>query len=155
MDGIATPSLPSPARAPLEKGFDRFVARPCLWQLADKRLLEIPVTTMPILKLPIHFSYVHYIASFSLSLARLYFRSSVSMSRVSIVRPSLLLHPLDFADRSDAQVLSFFPAMHTAVNRKLELLSWAFDLLQSCYLVRPMHLYMEDTRESSLRVLRL
>ncbi|HTY16828.1 MAG TPA: polysaccharide deacetylase family protein, partial [Myxococcota bacterium] len=38
---------------------------PYRWRLAEGTLLEIPVTTLPGLRLPIHISYVLYLASFS------------------------------------------------------------------------------------------
>jgi len=126
--------------------------RPYLWQLENKRLLEIPVTTMPICKVPIHFSYLLYISTFSSHLARLYFRSAISMCQITNIRPSLLLHPLDFADSSDADVLSFFPAMKTPVDRKLELLNWIFGLLHTRYQVRPMHEHMNEIEETALRI---
>ena len=48
--------------------------RPFQWQLPDGRLLEIPVTTMPWLRVPLHLSYLLYLAKFSRLAARSYFR---------------------------------------------------------------------------------
>ncbi len=50
--------------------------KPYLWDLHDGELLEIPVTTLPVLKVPFHFSYLLYLATFSAALAMLYFRAS-------------------------------------------------------------------------------
>src|SRR5690606_30895526 len=48
--------------------------KPYQWQLEDGELIEIPVTTMPIVKVPIHVSYVLYLSLFSKRLALTYFR---------------------------------------------------------------------------------
>lgn len=101
--------------------------RPYLWQLkyvgSDKQLIEIPVTTMPIFKIPIHVSYLIYIASYSRALALLYFKIAMLLCRLTGTRPSLLLHPLDFLGGDDIKELSFFPAMRLLKEKKLKLVS--------------------------------
>ncbi len=93
------------------------------WDLGGgSRLLEIPVTTYPVLKIPIHFSYVLYLASMAPWLAIPYFRSALLACRALRISPSLLLHPLDFLDGSDVQTLAFFPAMAMPKERKLAVL---------------------------------
>ena len=82
------------------------------WNLGEGRsLLEIPVTTYPVVKIPIHFSYVLYIATKAPWLAIPYFRSALLACRALGIAPSLLLHPLDFLDGDDVATLAFFPAM--------------------------------------------
>lgn len=44
--------------------------KPYRWTLAEESLLELPVTTMPLFKTPIHFSYLIYLASLSELAAR-------------------------------------------------------------------------------------
>ncbi len=86
---------------------------PYWWELeADRRLLEIPVTTMPLFRTPIHLSYLLYLATFSPGAARLYFAAALALCRLLRVRPSLLLHPLDFLGGDDVPALAFFPAMN-------------------------------------------
>lgn len=80
-------------------------------RLPDTKMLEIPVTTMPFFKLPIHLSYVMYLAQFSKTLARTYFSMALTMCKIARVEPSLLLHPLDFLGADDDSDLGFFPAM--------------------------------------------
>jgi len=103
--------------------------RPYLWRSGGSDLLEIPVTTMPVFKLPFHFSYLLYIGTYSKSLALLYFRSALTLCRAARVEPSLLLHPLDFVGGDDVSQLAFFPAMKTPGRQKIELLSSLFDVL--------------------------
>ena len=78
---------------------------------------------MPILKLPFHFSYLLYIATYSPALALLYFRSALALCRILHIEPSLLLHPLDFLGSDDVPELAFFPAMRCMARRKTELLA--------------------------------
>jgi peptidoglycan/xylan/chitin deacetylase (PgdA/CDA1 family) len=87
---------------------------------AEERLLEIPVTTMPWLKLPIHVSYLLYLASYSRRLARAYFAMAMTLCRASGVGPSLLLHPLDFLGCDDDVDLAFFPAMNLPAAQKID-----------------------------------
>jgi len=109
--------------------------RPYRWQLEDGQLLEIPVTTMPVLKLPFHFSYLLYISTLSATLAVLYFKLALRMCRTTGTEPSLLLHPLDFLGRADVPDLAFFPAMKLDTTRKRELLSQVLRTLQRRYTV--------------------
>ena len=93
--------------------------KPYRWDLGDERLLEIPVTTFPILKIPIHVSYLHYLTEFSPLLARLYFRAALFFCRLVGVEPSLLLHPLDFMGAEDAREFAFFPGMGLTRSLKI------------------------------------
>jgi peptidoglycan-N-acetylglucosamine deacetylase len=90
------------------------------WRTPAGQLLEIPVTTLPGLRLPMHVSYLQYVACFSPALARAYFGMALSLCRMTSVIPSLLLHPTDFLGREDAPELSFFPAMNLPLERKLQ-----------------------------------
>lgn len=85
--------------------------RPYRWRLGDGNLLEIPVTTLPLLRTPIHLSYVLYLDLFSPALGKLYFDTALRVCRWAGVTPSILLHPLDFMGGDDTDRLSFFPAM--------------------------------------------
>ena len=92
---------------------------PFHWQIDDQTLLELPVTTMPIFKTPIHLSYILYASRFSKTLAMAYFRLALFMCRVTKVSPSLLLHPLDFIGCDDVGELAFFPGMDMQADRKI------------------------------------
>jgi len=97
--------------------------KPYLWRLGDRGLVEIPVTTMPGFKIPIHFSYVIYLAGFSRLAAVGYFRSALRLCRWTGTAPSLLLHPLDFLGCDDGGALSFFPGMKMTGAWKLDLMA--------------------------------
>jgi hypothetical protein len=114
--------------------------RPYCWRLGGERLLEIPVTTFPLVRVPIHASYVLYLSVFSQALAWAYFDSALATCRALGVEPSILLHPLDFLGQEDvSEGLRFFPAMQLSgaekvarITRYLEKLTRAFDVLPMC-----------------------
>ena len=104
--------------------------KPYYWRLREGRLTELPVTTMPAFKTPIHFSYLIYLGNYSAVLAKLYFRFALNMCRLTGTQPSLLLHPLDFLGAEDDKDLAFFPGMNYTSSRKLSLLGELMDILQ-------------------------
>ena len=112
--------------------------KPYCWRLGSERLLEIPVTTMPIFKLPIHFNYILYLGTFSSALALLYFRVALWLCKLTKTQPSLLLHPLDFLGCDDVTALAFFPGMSLPAYKKLAMMSQAFQLLMNEFTVVPM-----------------
>jgi hypothetical protein len=103
--------------------------QPYRWALGEESLLELPVTTMPWLRTPIHFSYLIYLAGFSEHAARAYLRLAALLCRTTDTSPSLLLHPLDFMGAEDDRDLWFFPGMRMGRARKLRLLDGFFELL--------------------------
>lgn len=95
--------------------------RPYYWRTAaGKRLLEIPVTTMPLFKTPFHLSYLIYLGRHSPAFMGAYLKTAVRLCRLSGTGLSFLLHPLDFLGLEDAPGLSFFPGMSVPPARKLE-----------------------------------
>lgn len=81
------------------------------WTLPGSELLEIPVTTMPVVKAPLHLSYLLYLARFSKLAFRSYLATSLGACRAAGVEPSFLIHPLDFISGDTCPELRFFPAM--------------------------------------------
>lgn len=85
--------------------------RPYRWELQTGELLEIPVTTMPLLRVPIHVSYLLYLSGYSPRLAEAYLRLAMAACRLRGEGPSMLLHPLDLLGGDDVSELGFFPGM--------------------------------------------
>lgn len=108
------------------------------WSWEGKEMLEIPVTTMPLFKVPIHASYVLYLSSFSYPLAIAYFRFALRMCKLSGTPPSILLHPLDFLGKDDTDALSFFPAMRVESGAKIKVMHAIFRELTRHYRPVPM-----------------
>lgn len=96
-------------------------------------LIELPVTTMPLLRLPMHTTYLMFLAQFSELAAKTYWNTAVRLCRMSGVAPSLLLHPTDFLDVHDVPQMSFFPGMKVPAARKLALVEHAIRSLQNSW----------------------
>lgn len=105
----------------LSDGFQSL--KPRSMNISGRELVEIPVTTFPIVKTPIHLSYLLYVSTYSRVAALLYWRFALMMCRATGVQPSLLLHPLDFLCGDDAEELSFFPGMEMRLESKLSTVS--------------------------------
>ncbi len=125
--------------------------RPFFWESGSDRLIEIPVTTFPILKTPIHMSYLAFLAGYSRGLAKAYFWSAVRMAKLTGLGPSLLLHPTDFLGSDDDTNMSFFPGMDQPVQRKIDLLAEIMDTLTRHFHVVPMQAKAEAVRNAISR----
>jgi hypothetical protein len=114
--------------------------RPFQWQLpGGRQLLEIPVTTLPWLRMPLHLSYLLYLGKYSRPAARTYFRLALMLCRMSGTSPSILLHPLDFLGCEDCAALRFFPGMDLPRERKLALVAELLDILSARFETVTMH----------------
>lgn len=102
---------------------------PYRWQWPGAHLVEVPVTTMPLLRLPMHMSYVQFLARVSPALAVAYFRFGLALCRLRGVAPSVLLHPLDFLDAQAVPSLRFFPTMGVPATRKRAVVDRCLTLL--------------------------
>ena len=108
-------------------------------------IAEIPVTTFPLLRVPIHLSYVLYAASvISRQAAMAYFRSALWWCHVTRTQPSILLHPLDFLGIDDCRELEFFPAMKMDPTLKRRVVLESLEALRSGFDVVPMRTFAES-----------
>ncbi|MBX3281962.1 MAG: polysaccharide deacetylase family protein [Acidobacteria bacterium] len=110
-------------------------------------LAEIPVTTFPGVKTPIHASYVIYLSTFSLVTAKAYWRSALTACRIANIQPSLLLHPLDFLTGDEVPELKFFPGMSLRSAAKADLLDWIISTYTAAVDVRTVGGHAADLRE--------
>lgn len=96
--------------------------KPYAWRLhSGSRMLEIPVTTLPILKLPFHLSYLLYLSRFSSGLMSLYLKMAITLCQMTRTEPSFLLHPLDLLGGDQVPQLAFFPGMDVTSVQKVKL----------------------------------
>jgi len=101
----------------LKNGFQPL--KPYRWHLPSGRsLLEIPVTTIPVVKTPFHLSYLLYLSRYSMLLMQLYLSIAIQMCKITGTSPSYLLHPLDLIGGDKLQKLAFFPGMDLSSDRK-------------------------------------
>jgi peptidoglycan/xylan/chitin deacetylase (PgdA/CDA1 family) len=92
--------------------------QPFIW---PNGLIEIPVTTMPLFRVPVHATYLMFLAQKSEPLAKTYWGMNLALSRARRIAPSLLLHPTDFLDLSDVPQMDFFPGMKVPAAKKCAL----------------------------------
>ena len=127
-----SPEMSDEEREKRKKLFGKFAdgfqsLKPYKWRVGERSITEIPVTTMPGFKTPIHASYVVYLSTFSKIAARAYWKTALALCRATGTEPSLLLHPLDFLSGDDAPELKFFPAMNLPIEEKLEFVGEILD----------------------------
>ncbi len=124
--------------------------KPYHWSLGERRMLEIPVTTMPLCKAPFHVSYLLFLSMRSHLAACAYFRLALSMCKMAGVQPSLLLHPLDFLGRDDCPELAFFPAMGVDGALKRRWTGDYLDIYRKAFQVLPMGRHADKLSAANL-----
>jgi hypothetical protein len=112
--------------------------KPYWWQVGEERIVEIPVTVVPALRVPFHVSYVLYVAGRSPALAQRYFAAGLRACRLAGVEPSILVHPLDLLGADDVHELSFFPGMAMPGAEKRKVLRGCLEQLAAEFRVVPM-----------------
>ena len=123
--------------------------RPYEWEglTSGGRLMEIPVTTAPLLRFPIHMSYLGFLGGRAPRLARAWLRGALAACRATGVEPSFLLHPLDFIGADVVKELSFFPGMDQPTERKLRLLDDMIDVLAEGFELTTLRAHAEAIRQ--------
>ncbi len=150
-------NLPREERKKRGRLFGRFrdgmrPLKPYRWELSgagNSPLVEIPVTTMPLFRVPIHLSYILYLATKSRPLARLYFKNSLRLCKLLRVEPSILLHPLDLLGGDLVQGLDFFPGMNKDTAWKAELFEEFLRFLKKKFMIVCMRDHAETILERS------
>jgi peptidoglycan/xylan/chitin deacetylase (PgdA/CDA1 family) len=113
--------------------------RPYRWQLPSGRsLLEIPVTTMPVIKAPFHLSYLLYLSRYSETAMVAYLRTALAACLATGTEPSFLLHPLDLLGGDQAPELKFFPGMDLTGARKAQIFRRVLGILGEHFRLVPM-----------------
>jgi peptidoglycan-N-acetylglucosamine deacetylase len=109
--------------------------KPYRWRVDAGTLIEVPVTTMPIFKFPVHLTYLMCLRAFSPSLALGYFNAAIALCRLTGTQPSLLLHPTDFLGCDDTRALSFLPGMELPSEKKMAFVSEILHRLTGAFTV--------------------
>lgn len=108
--------------------------KPYYFQLGNgKKILEIPVTTIPIIKLPFHLSYLLYLSNISLVLMKFYLSFALLLCKLTRTPISFLLHPLDIIGGDQIEQLAFFPGMNIKSEIKLKVFKETISRLNKDY----------------------
>jgi hypothetical protein len=114
-------------------------AKPFLWRLdSGRRCLEIPVSTIPFLKVPFHLSYLLYLSRFSERLMSGYLSLALRLCKMTGTALNFLLHPLDFLGADQVPELAFFPGMDMNRLKKIELFNRVMARIQRDFELVPM-----------------
>lgn len=100
-------------------------------------VLNVPVSTMPLLRAPFHLSYVLWLSGFSRFLARRYLGLGLSLCRLTRLPPSYLMHSLDFVGKGEHGDLDFFPGMNLPWEHKREMLEHLMQRLTTSFRITP------------------
>lgn len=104
------------------------------WRLPTGRaLLEIPVTTFPLVKVPFHLTYIHYLSRVSETVAVGYLKAALGACRLGGISPSFILHPLDLLSGDRVPQLAFFPGMGIPGPRKAAMFRRVLGVYQSAF----------------------
>ena len=129
--------------------------RPYLWKMEQGGLVELPVTTFPLLRLPIHLSYLLYLGQFSRSLALVYFRAALRLCWLTGTPVSLLLHPTDFLGGDEIPEMAFFPGMQLSGNAKRALVHEVLELMRASFEILPLADYAHTQLQTGSMVLKV
>ena len=125
---------------------------PYLWSLPEGTLVEVPVTTLPLLRLPFHGTYLNQLASHAPGLARAYFGSALWLCRRREVPPSFLLHAADLLGHDDCPSLDYLPGMRCSGDEKRAFMAEVLARYKREFDVQPIGAFVEGiTKAGGLR----
>ncbi len=129
--------------------------KPYKWNLGNgKSITEIPVTTMPVFKLPFHLSYLIYLGNISMPLMKLYLNTAIRMCKITNTPISFLLHPLDLIGGDQITELAFFPGMNVNSSKKVEVFKNVIQTLSKNYEIVNMSTHLENLKKSRTMALK-
>ncbi len=106
--------------------------KPYSWDLENgKKIIEIPVTTIPIIKVPFHLSYLIYLSNISMILMKFYLNFALLLCRITRTPVSFLLHPLDIIGGDQISDLAFFPGMDIGTRQKVHVFKFVLGKLMT------------------------
>lgn len=115
-----------------------------------KKIMEIPVTTMPVFKLPFHLSYLIYLSNISNGLMKLYLITAISLCKLTRTPISYLLHPLDIIGGDQIKQLAFFPGMNIKTEKKVNVCKAVLYKLKHNYEIVPISGLMNNALHRSV-----
>lgn len=83
-----------------------------------RKLLEIPVTTMPLFRIPIHLTYLMYLSMLSKPLMFIYLKCAIYLCKFTRTSPIFLIHPTDLLGDDMVSGMDFFPGMKISSQEK-------------------------------------
>lgn len=97
---------------------------------SGNKILEIPITTVPFIRIPFHMSYLIYINNVSPLLMKAYLHFAIFLCKLTRTPVSFLLHPLDIIGGDKIKELAFFPGMNVESEKKIEVFKNVIEILK-------------------------
>ena len=111
------------------EGFRRM--KPYFFKLeSGNKILEIPITTVPFIRIPFHMSYLIYINNVSPLLMKAYLHFAIFLCKLTRTPVSFLFHPLDIIGGDKIKELAFFPGMNVESEKKIEVFKNVIEILK-------------------------
>lgn len=120
--------------------------KPYSWALSQGAIVETPVTTLPLLRLPFHGTYLNYLADLSPGLSRAYFSVAFRICRMRGVPPSFLLHATDFLGGDDGIELNYMPGMKRSAKDKCAFMTLVLERYREAFQVQPIGSFVEGLK---------
>jgi len=118
---------------------------PYYWKLpSGGKMLEMPVTTVPILRMPFHMSYLLFLGRVSVYIMLLYLRIGLTMCRLTGTEPSFVIHPTDLLDSIQVPAMHFFPGMDLSADQKLQIFKKVIQELSKHFTLVNMRFHAES-----------
>jgi peptidoglycan-N-acetylglucosamine deacetylase len=131
--------------------------KPYKWDLGEgKSITEMPVTTMPVFKLPFHLSYLIFIGNISMVLMKIYLGIAIRLCKITNTPISFLLHPLDLIGGDQITQLAFFPGMNVSSDQKVKIFKQVVLTLSRNYTLVNMskhHDFLDSNRNIKYKVI--
>ena len=126
--------------------------KPYTWTLNNgKNIFEIPVSVIPVLRVPFHLSYLLYLSGFSMALMKLYLNIAIGFCKMTGTEPSFLLHPLDLVGGDQIKELAFFPGMQISSERKTKVFKEIISALSKHFELVNMSTFAQDLNNRRLK----
>jgi hypothetical protein len=109
-----------------------------------KRILEIPVTTHPVLRLPLHMTYLLSLGAISTEGMLRYLENALALCRRRKIGFCFLLHAPDLLDSTDLPGLEFLPHRGLSLHRKLDLINRVLEAVAACFRLMPLEAYARE-----------
>ena len=110
-----------------------------------RRILEIPVTTHPVLRLPLHMTYLLSLGAVSTDGMLGYLENALALCRRRKIGFCFLLHAPDLLDSTDLPGLEFLPHRGLSIRRKLDLINRVLQAAAAVFRLMPLEDYARDT----------
>lgn len=127
--------------------------KPYLWNpQKTKKMIEIPVSTIPFLKTPFHLSYLMFLAKYSERVMLFYLQTAITLCRLSRTSPNFLMHPTDLFGSDRIPEMEYFPGMDIPTSKKQEICKCVLESIQQYYDFEDMSTFADHSLKTHKKI---